>query len=281
VSAAGHLDHLTDADLALLGEVTGGPAVSELRARPDRAVALLSDPRAFDALFTAGPGSPELMVRASPFLAFACLVERATQELATARSVAEPVGRRRWVPVFDADQLRAFAAPPAHRLFLAELLTSYTRVASGAVWVRGRRRWRRRRFSELDVGQLVGMLEVVAPAERPGVLRRLGDLALFLTGVFPDSCERRVTPASSTEQALQAAGIGGLGGAEHGSVPYLEVLGAQCYRQACASAAGLTASMAVVGEVADGFSRARRVLNFMTERHLFAERERWFGGPAT
>jgi hypothetical protein len=278
VSAAGYLDHLTDADLALLGEVTGGASAAELRARPDRMLASLSDPRAFAALFTAAPGSPQLMVRASPFLAFACLVERATHELGTARSVAEPVGGRRWVPVFDVHELREFVAPPARRLFLAELLASYTRVASGAVWVRGRRRWRRRRFSELDVGQLAGMLDVVAPAERPGVFRRLGDLALFLTGVFPDSCEQRLAAMSSTERALRAAGVGGLGGADHGSVPYLEMLGAQCYRQACASAAGPTASMAVVGEVADEFSRARRVLNFMTERHLFAARERWFGG---
>ncbi len=71
------------------------------------------------------------------------------------------------------------------RLFLAELLSSYTHVASGTVWAKSGGRWRRRRFSELDPVQLARLAEVVPDWERLAVYRRLGDLALFLTGVFP------------------------------------------------------------------------------------------------
>ena len=84
-----------------------------------------------------------------------------------------------------------FMAPPRHRLFLAELLASYTHVASGSVMVATRRGLRRQRFSELDPVRLAGLLEVVSREERPGILRRMGDLALFLTGVFPDYVARR------------------------------------------------------------------------------------------
>jgi hypothetical protein len=287
MSASSHLDHLTDPDFALLADVAGagtGASVApgDLRGRADQVMALLAEPRVFEALFHRTPGS-ELLVRTSPFLAFACLVERAACELRTTSSVAEPVGGRRRVPVFDAHELREFVAAPPRRLFLAELLTSYTRVASGAVWVRQRRRWRRRRFSDLDLGQLAQMLEVVPAAERPGVYRRLGDLALFLTGVFPDACSRPFTSASATERALRAAGVPEEGAerwdGEQGNLSSLERLGARCYRQACATATSSTATLAVVHEVADEFSRARRVLNFITDRHLFATREHWFPPP--
>ena len=71
-----------------------------------------------------------------------------------------------------------------------------------------RRGWRRRRFSELDPVQLAGMLEAVSPAERPGVLRRLGDLALFLTGVFPDHTASTPLGRPLSEAALlRSAGL--------------------------------------------------------------------------
>ena len=39
--------------------------------------------------------------------------------------------------------------------------------------------------------RLASLLHIVPEDERPGVYRRLGDLALFLTGVFPDHTEMR------------------------------------------------------------------------------------------
>jgi hypothetical protein len=287
MSASSHLDHLTEADFALLAEVArAGAAASvgpaDLRARPDDVMALLAEPRVFDALLRPGAES-ELLVRTSPFLVFACLVERAARDLRTTASVDEPVGAHRRVPVFDAHQLREFVAEPRRRLFLAELLASYTRVASGAVWVRHRRRWRRRRFSDLDLGQLAQMLDIVPAAERPGVYRRMGDLALFLTGVFPDSCNRPFASAAATERLLRAAGLAQEGAepweGERGGLADLERLGARCYRQACATATLRTAALTVLHEVADTFSRARRVLNFITDRYVFATRERWFSPP--
>src|SRR5215211_5973578 len=106
-------------------------------------------------------------------------------DLEAATFVPEWSSRQGRVAVFDAPALRAFLAAPARRLFLVELLASYVHVASGSVWVQTPRGWRRRRYSELDPVRLAALLEVVDEAERPGVWRRLGDLALFLTGVFP------------------------------------------------------------------------------------------------
>jgi hypothetical protein len=65
--------------------------------------------------------------------------------------VADRAGPRTRLPVFDGPVLAAFATEPAHRLFLAELPASYARVASGVVWRRESRGWRRQRWNELDL----------------------------------------------------------------------------------------------------------------------------------
>jgi hypothetical protein len=189
-----YLEHLTDDDLAFLCDPFGkgdvrGDHRSVVRARRGGIEGLLTQPDVFEALFVA-ERSPGPLVQLSPFLAFAVAVERAGHELRTASYISEWVGVGRRTPLFDVPQLQEFMSSPWRRFFLAELLASYTRVASGSVLVATRRGFRRQRFSELDPVRLAALLDVVPEAERPGILRRLGDLALFLTGVFPDYVAR-------------------------------------------------------------------------------------------
>jgi hypothetical protein len=122
----------------------------------------------------------------------------------------------------------------------------------------------------------------VPDAERPGVYRRLGDLALFLAGVFPEhSAERGLGPFQL--QRLARTSVVGAEVAATGEVglTLLEELGRRCYEAACAAASPVTASLRVVQSVASRFGDARRVLNFITERYVFAHRARWFAGPAS
>src|SRR5262249_24931459 len=184
---------LTDADLRLLASVaagragTGPPADgSWLRGDPAALLAVLEHPGTFDAVIGQDEAAAGWTGLASPFLVFAVFVQRAATELAAAGHVPERTGPRQRVPLFDAGALREVLAEPERRLFLAELLASFTRVASGRYRSRVGGRLRTRRFSELDPVRLAGLLEAVPRAERPGVYRRLGDVTLFLTGVFPD-----------------------------------------------------------------------------------------------
>src|SRR5499427_8248710 len=208
---------------------------------------------------------------------------RAAAELASAGHVPERTGPRQRVPLFDAPALRDFLAAPARRLFLAELLASFTRVASGRYRARVGGRTRIRRFSELDPVRLAGLLEAVPQAERPGVYRRLGDVTLFLTGVFPDYAATAVLGPVNAARLLRAAG---LTAAQHESladapaIELLEHLGARWYRAARALTPVPTARIAVVGEVADRFRQARRVLNHIADRYLFPPGSPWFTQPA-
>jgi hypothetical protein len=274
--AFGYLEHLTPADLALLAAVAGEQP-ERLRARPHTVVDLLATVGAEAAVLGRG-ADDEPFLQASPFLTFAVAVHRSAARLGQATSTLEWVGPGQRLPVFDVGSLRDFVADPLRRLFLVELLASYTHVASGSTWVRTPRGWRRRRFSELDPVRLASLLEVVGEAERPGVYRRLGDLALFLTGVFPDHTAERGLGGVDAARLLRAVAGDAPADAEHlGAVGLLEHLGARWYRRAAATAPSATATARVLPQGGDRFRQARRVLNLVSESTLFPLRPHWFG----
>ena len=266
--------HLEETDRRLLASVAGAGTSVE---------AALGSPALEAAIFRAGAGSG-LAVGVSPFLAFAAAVHRTAASLETATFVEERWAPRVRIPIFDTAALRALLADPVRRYFLVELLASYTHVNSGVTWTRTARGWRRRRFSELDPTRLAEMLEVVPATERPGVYRRLGDLALFLLGVFPDH-PPPIGPGAATDRLLRVSGVvrdpATAAAANTSSQSLLALLGARWYRAAVTSAeaAGrpVTTTLAVASHMADHFDEGRRVLNAVADRYLFACRQHWFG----
>ena len=295
--------HLTDADLTLLASAAGAPApggppgavpvlpagadAGWLRRDPAAIPDLLGDPRVFEAVFGWGdassPPRPGQAVPVSPFLTFAVAVHRSATELASMGHVAERTGPRQRVPLFDAPALRDFLGSPARKLFLAELLASFTRVASGRYRVRGGGRTRTRRFSELDPVRLAGLLDGVPDAEKPGVYRRLGDVSLFLAGVFPDYATLYGVGPASVARLLRAAQVTGAERERLATAPAIELLeqlGARWYRAAYGLAPVRTARLDVVADVAGRFQQARRVLNHIADRYLFTAEHPWFAPPA-
>ncbi len=287
-----YLDHLTEADLSILGGAFDGPEVEGdasgyLRSHPEIVEEALGSPAAFERVLGA-PVGDELLVHASPFLVFAVAVHHTVDELGHTNFVEERVTPRMRVPVFDAGQLREFGVDPARRYFLVEHLASYTRVMSGPVWVERRGRWRRQRFSELDAARLAATLDAVPESDRPGIYRRLGDLALFLTGVFPDHSVARTVHPIELERLLRSLhstdvpaptlhDVEELAG-ERGVAGLLEWLGPRWYHEA-AERTPVTGLSRLLDDLATRFDQARRFLNHLTDRYLFPVRSRWF--PAT
>lgn len=160
------------------------------------------------------------------------------------------------------------------------------------MWVRQGQRWRRQRFSELEPHRLAAVLEAVTEEERPGLYRRLGDLALFLTGVFQDHSATRpmlpietqrlvrtltLQPSAPFSAAEAAELIGAAGGSR---ARLLGVLGPRWYRLAAATTP-LPTTRALLLDAADGFDVARRFLNLITDRYLFPLRDGFFGAAAS
>jgi hypothetical protein len=275
------LERLTPPDWELLAEVAGEDELAAARSDAARLDELLGRREVYARLFGAEPETA--LVRASPFLVFDVILLQLAGRLEGTTFVSERVGAQR-LPVFDVRGPLEFVEARERRLFLVDLLASYTKVAGGSVWFRSGRRWRRRRWSELDPVQLAGLVEVVPPEQRPAVFRRLGDLCLFLGGVFPDHVgahpleprhlariarllggDRAQSPAPSE---LVLAGGSGLW--------ELEWVGRRAYQVAARTDS-------VVGrgldDVARRFGQARRLLDMVARRHLFAARATWFGEP--
>lgn len=281
-------ERLSDGDLGLLARLAGAPdgggrAAARLRGEPGEIERLLGLPRVFDALFKQSGG--ETLVLASPFLAFAVLLAQTPALLEGLAYVPERLDGRRSVPVFEGPALRELVDDPLRRLFLADLLASYTHVASGAIWVRGRRGWRHRRFSELDPSRLAELLLAVPPGERAPVYRRLGDLSLFLSGVFPDYAETHPLAPVAVERLRKALAGGepaGLSGTEPliphlGALAQLEAIGRRSYALSWKATVSRDLGFApVLAYVVEHFRHVRMVLNFLTDRYLFEHRERWF-----
>jgi len=276
---------LTPKDVDLLVRETGFTSV-ELQIDDAAVEQALADPAVYEVLF--GDRAREALVVGSPFLCFAVLLERLRQDLAGTSFLSERVGLRQRVPVFDVAGPREWLDARHRRLFLADLLASYTRVAVETIWFRTGRGWRRRRFSDLNPLNLAELVELVPPDQRPAVLRRLGDLCLFLSGVFGDHVNQHPLEPRYLARLARL-----LGGAEHGGqfpeampselvlaggggVWEMDWVGQRAYRLA-APQSGPDRSLLV--EFADGFSRARRVLDALSREHLRLARSDWFEHP--
>jgi hypothetical protein len=136
--------------------------------------------------------------------------------------------------------------------------------------------------------RLAGLLEVMPEESRPGIYRRLGDVSLFLTGVFPDYSVSHALGPVDVSRLLRSARVpagerDGLAAAP--ALDLLEYLGARWYRAALATAPVRTARLDVVGEVAGRFRQARRVLNHLADRYLLGSASpaggSWLPRPGT
>jgi hypothetical protein len=291
---AGYLEHLGPGDLGLVLRLAGRPAMAAgealalLRGEPGLLERTLASPAAEEALLSGGLEDPERepLVAASPFLTFAVAVERVAAELRDARYVEEWVGPRQRLPLLGGDDLRELLSDGRRRVFLAALLASYTRVSSWTVWRETPRGWRRQRFSELDPVRLAGTLEVLPESRHPAVHRRLGDLSLFLAGVFPDHTASRAFRPIELQRLGRAAAVAGPAGEvladaleARGGVGLLDQLGARWYRLAAGSAPPAGAAARLLESIAERFVQARRALNVVADRHLFPSPREWFPTP--
>jgi hypothetical protein len=260
-------DHDLDA-LTTLDDDTVSPddLRRSLSLNPESIESYLADDRLFALLFES-PESDGIRVL-TPSLAFGVLVHKTIRDLGSTTHVPEWVGVGERLPVFDAASLRDFIDDSTRRFMVIELLASFTRIASGSRWVRTGRGYRRRRFSELDPVSLAEMVESLPVERRASGYRRLGDVALFLTGVFPDHTARHPMSVLGRARLASATGIVGDFGAGAEYVRFLETAGRHWYDRACEASFLPLEGTRLLRDFASNFTEARRFLNYVADRYL-------------
>lgn len=273
-----YVEHLSEQDLRVLAETVGFDTSELKRVLADRPGAiddLLAAPELYDQVF--GAEHEALNRGVSTFLAFGALVNRSARDLQAMSHVPEWSAPGKRLPVFDVEPMRGFLEDGLCRFFLIEFLHSFATVASGSYVVKTRAGFQRRQFSELNLGQMAEVVDLLPPVERAGGYRRLGDIALVMNGLFPDHAATHPLPPTQLRLVAHSAALQGVDALiEGGGLRFLDTAGAGWYRRAADETEKTNRSGSnLLGMLSDRFGEARRILNYMADRYLF---HRQFGG---
>lgn len=254
------IDQFTERDLGTLAVIVGSDRdtlVADLRRKPWRVHDLLSDDAVFDAVLDRHSHPARLV---SPVLLFAVLVHRAAEDLREATYVNDWAGPRTRLPVFDVAPLHEYLDDGGRIVFLARLLASFATPEPLPI-------------PEDDPFDLVAIARWLdSVPDRAGLMRRLGDLALFMAGVFPDHTGTRPLMPVDAERLGRGVGMTSdqiLGLCDPGTLApglaAMEALGARWYELSGDEGR----QPPVVADVAHRFPAARRVLNHVADTYLY------------
>ncbi len=230
--------------------------------------AMLDDERLFERLI----GGREVLLHVSPYLMFAVLLRRARRDLAEASYTTELRSLQK-VILFDTDEVVDLLERDELRSYLAAMLSSFTRIESVSLTVRVREGiWRRYRTNELDVEGLIRYSQAVDEEQRFEPYRRIGDVCLFLSGIFPSAIRARHRYPVSGEIRPRARASTVVSREDY------EAHGQAFYRLASehksASVQGLER---VLRALSEDFILAEKALSFVAGRYLGLMKEQLFG----
>ena len=268
----------TDGDLDFLVSIvlpglSNALSVREaIRNDPAYRKAIVSDERVFFQVIN----DKESFLKISPSLYFEVLLRRAQKDLISSSYTIEREGRGN-IPVYDTGKVAGFLDTPNMLEYLANMLASFTRIRSFVVPVRVRKGIRRRvRYNDMDVDSLIDFAARVDESERFSYYKRIGDVCLFLTGLFRDSTYSQKSHVGSNFQSGTYPRTTFVRKRRR-SVEEYESEGRRFYRLAeehpTASVLELTDVFSVLR---DEFSAARKPLAFLSARYLHSRPNKLF-----
>ncbi len=218
----------------------------------------------------------KLMIMITPRLLFEILLRTARKELATRTFTMERSGLEK-IPVFDATEANDFIRDENILKYLADMLTSFTRIKSYTWPVRVRKGiWRRIRFNDMDIHSLKRFCEVVDEEHRFELYKRIADLCLFILGMFPEYLTLNIRYSSSRNH------LPNIFGRRSYSAEYYEEEGRKFYRLA-----GEHQNSKIIGQdhifrqLHEHFDLAKKPLNYISEHYLLFRKGRLFPSGST
>jgi hypothetical protein len=232
--------------------------VNLLRDKEDLVEPMLEDPKLLERLLQ----DEETLVRASPHLLFSVLLRRVRQELEKETYVLEPDSKGKRIPVFEAPAVAEMLGHNPVRDYLAEMLSSFKRTNSGFIYWKESGSWHKRRFSDMDIDDMVALARITDPEMRPALYRRIADIALFVSGIFPDSAAVFATRRRTAFLARRTLDDYESEGKRFYSLAALETHEAQ--------------QQTVFGTLSQKFALARQALNALSDRYVKRRRTQYF-----
>ena len=265
---------LTDRDLIFLVE-TASPGVSDkgnlvriIREDEDFRNSYINDEKVFRKLMD----DEEVLLKISPTLYFEILLRKAARDLSAIGYTLEKTLTMS-IPVFDTADLTALLKQESLLVYLADMLSSFTRIESYAVSVRIRRGvWRKFRFNDLDVRSLMSLCELVEDPYRFGLYKRIADICLFMLGLFPEYVERNYRYPLSGKVRPDVGRSPRINPAEY------EKEGRRFYKMAAEHESARQLELEDVFRALHlNFQKAKKPLNFIAENYMKYKRQMLFG----
>ena len=264
---------LSDGDLDFLIEVAASDVADKanlkriLREDEDFRNLFVSDDKVFNRLMA----DDEILLKISPSLFFEILLRKAVSDLSKSSYTLEKT-RTMSIPVFDAQDLVELLNDQSILVYLANMLSTFTRIESYTISFRVRKGfWRKIRFNDMDITSLIRFSETVDDEFRLGIYKRIADLCLFILGIFPDYAERSYRYPLSGEVRPQIAASVKVSPEEY------EQKGQQFYRLAAEHQAAAEMDLSdVFWALHENFQKAKKPLNFIADYYLTTRRHMLF-----
>jgi hypothetical protein len=259
--------HLDDSDLRFLVETVATDRrdydhiVNLIRDKDDLLEPMLQDQKLIQRLFE----EEQSLVRVSPYFLFTVLWFQVRRDLGETAYVLEVDFKGKRIPIFEAQAVTDLLAEATIRDYLAEMLASFARTNSGVIYWRERGSWHKRRFSDLDIDDMVDLARIIDPELRPALYKRIADIALFLSGIFPD----HLTVFAARHQSRFSA---------KRTLKDYERQGRRFFRVA-AQETDQPQWRPAMAILAEKFTLARWALNTLSDRYLKTQREQYFQLP--
>ena len=260
--------HLSESDLRFLVETVAtnhrdyDHIINLIRDKEDLLEPMLDDPKLTERLFR----EEEALVRVTPHMLFSVLLRRLRKELEKEAYVLDVDTKGKRIPIFEGPAVAEMLSDRQTCDYLAEMLSSFARTNSGIIYWKERGTWHKRRFSDIDLDDMVELARIIDPEMRPALYKRIADIALFLSGIFP-------------EHSAHVAGFRKTMFSAKRTLKEYEQAGKRFYHVAARETDQIHWKP-VLGMLAEKFTLARLALNSLSDRYVKTLRARYFRSPA-
>ncbi|MBW1690568.1 MAG: hypothetical protein JRI71_12605 [Deltaproteobacteria bacterium] len=265
---------LSEGDLDFLIE-TACPEVMDksrlkqiLREDEDFRNSFISEEKLFERLMN----DDEVFLKISPGLFFEILLRNAAKDLEKTSYTLEKTNTMK-IPVFDTQDVIKLLSEESLLIYLAEMLSSFTKIQSYSITFRIRKGiWKKIRFNDMDIVSLMNFCEAVEDEYRLGFYKRIADICLFILGIFPDYAERDYRYPFSGELRPHIRGKLRISPEEY------EQEGRKFYKLAAEHQSVKEMDLSEVFWILhSNFQKAKKPLNFIAEHYLHYRRDTFFG----
>ncbi|MGQ0548639.1 MAG: hypothetical protein ACT4PY_03090 [Armatimonadota bacterium] len=212
------------------------------------------------------------VLEVSPRFLFTVLLRRIRRDLASIPYTVERIEPDGRLVVFDAPVVHELLRADEIFQYLVNLLVSFERIET--VTVRDPQRPGMRRLNTFNMDDMVELAALVDAPLRPLICRRIGDIALFVTGVFQEAIRRTARRPLSSPFARTFVG-------RWRRMEDYEAEGRRFYGMAAGQLRDIQPDLArVLARLAGDFTIARKPLAVLAERYVTWARPHWVGGPS-